>query len=396
VGALGAALPLTPRIDELASEGVVFETASTTYSSTTAAHLSMLTGRYPIRTGVRGPTRTLPATTALLAEALGAAGWRTAAVTEDAMLAISVGFARGVSHYQENREFEPTAPPVSYKAAHTMGTALRWIEAHRDERFFLFVHTYAVHNPYAPPAEHQFTTWTDGTTERPLSEAPGYVQLARAYAGDVRFADAQVGHLIDTVRRLGLERRTIVVVTSDHGEGFGEREGSWGHATVIHDEIMHVPMILWGPGRIPAGRRIRTPVSLVDLPPTILELAGVPPLANLDGESQAARLDGGADDLERVVFAEGRSLTDRGQRQVAARTATTKWMVTPSKPRSLVAYDLVADPGERRALTDPALLERGRRLIAGYEALATKDATPVRVPVSDDTREQLRALGYLE
>jgi arylsulfatase len=396
VGTFGSTLPLTPHIDALAAEGTVFENATTTFPSTTGAHLSMLTGLYPIRLGVDDPTHRIRTSARLLAEAIGAAGWRTAAVTEDVMLAIGVGFARGFAHYQENLEEEPVDPP-SYKVEHTVDAAVRWIEQNRDDRFFLFLHTYAVHWPYAAPQQYQFTTWKDPTgVERPIEEAPGDVQLRLRYAADVRQADTQIGRLVDTVRRLRLERRTILVVTADHGEAFFEHYGRWGHGMMIYDEIMRVPVVLWGPGRIPAGRRIRTPVSLVDLPPTILELAGAPPMTDIDGESQVARLRGGPEDLDRVVFAESPPIKDFHEQQTVARTLTTKWILTASTPPALVAYDLVSDPGEQRPLADPAVLERGRQLLAGYSALGAKRPEPTKVPVSEETRERLRALGYAQ
>jgi arylsulfatase A-like enzyme len=395
VGALGAELPLTPHIDALAAEGVVFENASTTFPSTTGAHLSMLTGLYPIRLGISDPGHRVQTDGVLLAEAIGRAGWRTGAVTEAVMLAIPVGFARGVSHYQENLESEPTEPP-SYKVVHTMDAALAWLEASRDERFFLFVHTYAVHFPYAAPEEYQFTTWKDGAVERPIAEAPSKVKLRLRYAADVRQADAQVGRLIDAIRRLGLERDTVVVITSDHGEAFYEHYNKWGHGMMIFDEIMHVPLVFWAPGRLPAGQRVRTPVSLVDVPPTILELAGAAPLGDVDGESQVARMRGGPEDLDRVVYATSPPIAGLHENQLTARTLATKWLLTESDPPKLVAYDLLADPGEQRPLEDPALLARGQALFDGYRALRQKAMTPVEIPISDQTKEQLRALGYAE
>jgi arylsulfatase A-like enzyme len=212
----------------------------------------------------------------------------------------------------------------------------------------------------------------------------------------VRFADEQIGRLVATIERLGLTRRTIVIVTSDHGEAFYEHHNKWGHGMMIYDEIMHVPLVMWGPGRIPAGRRIRTPVSLVDLAPTILELAGLPPLGDVDGESQVARIRGGPEDLDRVVYAYAPAIAGLHEDQIAARTSTMKWILTLSTPPRLVAYDLVADPGEQHPLEDPALLERGRALLARYQGLAAKATAPVPVPISDKTRQQMRALGYAD
>jgi arylsulfatase A-like enzyme len=394
VSALGSPLPLTPHLDALAEDGVVFENATTTFPSTTGAHLSMLTGLYPVRLGVNDPTRRVQTSARLLAEAMSADGWRTAAVTEDVMLAIPVGFSRGFAHYRENLEVENTEPP-SYKVDHTFDAALAWLEANRDGRFFLFLHTYAVHFPYAAPQEYQFATGKDGDVERPFAELPPKVRLRLRYAADVRQADAQVGRLVDAIRRLGLERRTILVVTSDHGEAFYEHFNKWGHGMMIYDEIMRVPLIMWAPGRLPAGRRIRTPVSVIDLPPTILELVGAPPIPGLDGASQAARISGAPEDLERVVFGESPAIPGFHEDQITARSLTHKWIHTASTPPSLVVYDLVVDPGEQHPLDDPALLGQGRRLIEGYQARREGTVAPAEVPIDEETQKRLKALGYV-
>jgi arylsulfatase A-like enzyme len=210
----------------------------------------------------------------------------------------------------------------------------------------------------------------------------------------VRYADEQIGRLVRTLRRLGIERRTILVVTSDHGEEFGEH-GDWGHARTVYDEVLHVPVVVSAPGRVPAGRRIATPVSLVDLPPTLLALAGVPVPPDLDGVSQMPQLTGDAAAPDRAVFAVTGATAARPA-QIAARLRSTKWILTESTPPVLAAYDLIADPGEQRPLEDPALLEQGRILIAQYRTLGAKAAASVEVPIGDATRRRLEALGYTD
>ena len=251
---------------------------------------------------------------------------------------------------------------------------------------FLFVHTYAVHFPYGAPAEYY------AATQEAAGERTGF---DRAYSASVRYADSQVGRLVEEIRRLGIASRTILIVTADHGEEFGEHGGS-SHSHSVYDELLHVPLVWWGPGQIPAGRRVRTPTSLVDVVPTVLDLAGLPAPAVCDGESQVARIRGGPEDMERTVFAEVDVGPRNPYRRVACHTGDTKWIRSDSTPPSLVAFDLRTDAREQRPLEAPALVERGRVAIAWYETLGQEGRSATPEPVDPAMQERLRALGYAE
>jgi arylsulfatase A-like enzyme len=146
---------------------------------------------------------------------------------------------------------------------------------------------------------------------------------------------------------------------------------------------------------------VTTPVSLVDVVPTILDLASVPVPRDLDGESQVDRVRGAPEDPERAVFAELRDRTDPTANRIAVRTATGKWITKPGAPGVLVGYDLEVDPGETLPVTDPAHTARGRRLVAGYLARAgdgasADGAAAAPEPLDAETQDKLRALGYVE
>lgn len=399
LGIYGADLPTSPAVDRLGRDGVVFEAAYTTYPSTTAAHMSLLTGLYPESHGIRSPRdQPLAAELPTLAGTLSRAGWTTGAVTENGMVATRVGFPRGFSTYREN--LMPGAEASPEAAERTVDAAIDWLERHRGLRLFLFVHTYDVHWPYGlPPDRDGFRTWRDGDRERPIAEAPEVLQARYAYAGEVRHADAQVGRLLDALVRLGVGAETLVVLTSDHGEEFGER-GGWFHGATLYEEVLHVPLVLWGPAVVPAGIRVATPVSLVDVMPTVLELAGVPVPAGLEGASQVARLRGGAPDAERVVFAELILPPDDPRRRlVAARTATTKWIIAEDGGDPPEVYDLVSDPRERRPVRTPEALSRAPGLLAAYRGRARERApgrTAEGPPLDPRSEARLRALGYLD
>jgi arylsulfatase A-like enzyme len=392
VGAYGSDLPTTPHLDQLATEGVVFDDVFAAYPSTTASHMTMLTGLYPVSHGMVVAGRLLPPKLPSLATVLGARGWRTGAVTEDGMLRADAGFSNGVSFYREIVKSEELGKE-SRVAASTFDAAIRWIAAHADERFFLFLHTYVVHWPYEPPAEFDvFETWRHDGIETPLADAPPIQQLRHRYAGEARFGDALFGRLQTELARLGLADRTLVVVTSDHGEEFGEH-GGWSHSHTLYDEVLHVPLIFWAPHALGTPRRVAGPASLADLMPTVLDVLDVPAPPGVEGRSLLE-----PSPANRVVFAE-KSSTDR-VRQVMARTADAKWIWDFRDQRLVEAFDLRADPGERRPITDPAFHARGAPYLADYVARAQPPGAIVaepapEQPVSPDTAEKLRELGYV-
>jgi len=395
VGAYGSDLPTTPHLDQLAAEGVVFDDVFATYPSTTVSHMSMLTGLYPVTHGALSVGRPLRRDVPSLAAVLGARGWRTGAVTEDGMLRAESGFSRGVSFYREHGKAEELGKPSLATA--TFDTAVRWIAAHAGERFFLFVHTYVVHWPYEPPPEFDvFRTAEDAGAAPPVGPGRNLEALRRRYAGEARYGDALFGGLRAELSRLGLANRTLIVVTSDHGEEFGEH-GGWSHSRTLYDEVLHVPLIFWAPRHLGGPRRIPGPASLVDLMPTVLDVLDVPAPPGLEGLSLLAA----APANDRVVFADV-ALSDR--RRVMARTRDAKW-VWDFKDGSVVeAFDLRADPRERQPVADAAFRERGAPYLADYlnrapappAVPATAPDTPPDAPTDPATIEKLRALGYVQ
>lgn len=332
----GYALETTPRMSALAAQGAVFENAFTTFSNTLPAHMSMLTGLYPATHGVVSFGQHLAARHPTLAEVLRDAGYGTAAFTEDALLDSRHGFLRGFSTYDENT----TIADGAGDAETTFGRALEWAGRHADERFFLFAHTYQVHWPYEPPDAY-----------RSLFTAPdsGHVDdKQRAYDQEIRFTDDVLQRFVDGLRRVLPERDLVLVVTSDHGEEFYDH-GLFTHHQ-LYDEVMRIPLIMVGSGRIPPGERIATPVSLVDVPPTILGLAGVHPPRGLDGTSLLPLLSGQVGDLERAaVFGEFPASSLVAEHHFVARSQHAKCFVGESGGGD-VCFDLQSDPDERHPL----------------------------------------------
>ncbi|MEW6270191.1 MAG: sulfatase [Thermodesulfobacteriota bacterium] len=391
----GHTLPTTPFLDRFAATGATVERAFTTFSNTLGSHMSMLTGLYPASHGVVALNRRLAPEHATLAERLRAAGWDTAAFTEDGLLAADLGFRRGFGVYWENK----TVGSAAGDARGTFRRALDWAGSREGTPFFLFVHTYAVHIPYAPPPEYRRMLIGDGGSE---SDLPPVERERLRYEQEVRALDDDVRRFLERLEEIVPAERLLVVVTSDHGEEFGE------HGLITHlqlyDEVLHVPLLLRWRGRIAPGVRVAAPASLVDVVPTVLELLSVEPRA-ADGASLAPLLrDPRAALPRRAVFAQVLPREANGRDWFfIARSADEKCMLPIDGAGR--CFDLARDPREQQPLSpeqSPALGElhgladeyRARALVAiGPGALPMSEAA---LEVDRATQLKLQALGYLD
>lgn len=379
----GYARDTTPFMTRLATRGTVFDNAFTPFSNTLGAHMSMLTGLLPATHDVRGLDRVLADDRPLLAEVLRRAGFATGAFTEDALLDSRRGFTRGFSAYHE----DTTTEAGGGNAETTFGRALAWAAAHADEPFFLFVHTYQVHGPYDPPPAYQDMFSPDGVS-RPQ----------RRYEQEIRYADDLLQRLVDGLRRLIPDDDLLLVVTADHGEEFFEH-GYDGHQQLF-DEVMHVPLLFVWSRHVPAGRRISELVSLVDVAPTILQLAGVDAPPGLDGLSLVPVMSGSAPTLDRaMVLGESPRILNSAARQFVARSRDAKCMIAEGGVASR-CYDLGADPGERsaRAPGDDARFAPLDTAATAYRARSLASLAGGRAPAPPDEsiERKMRALGYVE
>jgi choline-sulfatase len=277
---------LTPWFDELALAGTIFEQAISTYSSTAASHMSLFTGVYPVTHRVRYPTHQRSADLSTLPQILNAAGYATAAVTENAMILGQSGFAHGFDSYREKKHTLATAGAID----RTFAAGVEWIEDHRARPFFLFLHSYEAHRPYTPTAEVLSVV----PEVDPVGLDPNQLSWQtsrRAYAAEIRYSDVALEGLFASLRRLEVLDDTLVVILSDHGGEFGEHGGT-GHARTVFDEILRIPLLFWPPNRVPEGLRGSEQVSLIDVAPTIIDLVGAEPLTPIPGKSLVGTMHG--------------------------------------------------------------------------------------------------------
>jgi arylsulfatase A-like enzyme len=298
----GYARPTSPNLDRIASQGVLFENAMAASSWTLPSHASMLTGRYPHEHRARFIDSTLTLRYPTLGEAFQRLGYRTAGFSASTyFFSRRTGLGRGFIHFEDDFESPAAAFPQTYygerleKALYTLHLAkdrigrrnarqinqhaLRWIASgHRP--FFVFLNYYDVHDPYLPPDPylHRFTSLPHPAGPIPLAwdwfakltpqQRQGEMD---AYDGAIQYMDSELGDFFRQLHQRGLDQNTLVVITSDHGEEFNEH-GFMDHLNALYRELIHVPLIFWEPGKLPAGVRLATPVSTVSLPATLLSL----------------------------------------------------------------------------------------------------------------------------
>jgi tetratricopeptide (TPR) repeat protein len=304
-----------------------------------------------------------------LAEALHARGYATAAFIGGYPLRSSAGLARGFDRYDD--DFLKSSARVERPAGEVVDAALDWIESHRGDRWFVWVHLFDPHSPYTPPP--------------PFAAA----HAAAPYDGEVAYTDSAVGRLFADIERLGLFSPAIVVVVADHGESLGEH-GERTHGTFLYDATVRVPLLI----KLPSGgaaRVVDTPVETADIAPTLVATAGGV-LAGTDGVSLLPALAGDSGDPERPAYAESyyQNVLLGWSPLRAVRTARWKFIEAPRAE----LYDLSADPGELHN----RIAERGTLADGLRRLLPSASAEEVRAEpsaASSDAAERLRGLGYV-
>lgn len=420
----------SPHIDaRLAGEGTLFEQLISTTSWTVPAHMAMLSGQPDRVHGVLAPASRLPAGRRLLAQNFKAAGWQTAGFFSGPNLHPFFGFGRGFDEYADCTSMgvdasrfapETNAERKELRAmedashrGHTgelvAGRFGEWLEGVDGEQpFFAFVHLWDVHYDYEPPAEFDLFN-PDYKGDRGGDKIPNLMaknvsdedaaHILALYDGEIRYADHTISTLLDALEEAGRLDDTLIVFTADHGEEFGEH-GRYGHNKTLYDEVVHVPLIMRWPGHIAAGRQIAGSVSMVDLAPTLLELADLPADPSHWGHSFAAALLGEGEPAARpapMELAIGRADPKR-KRAPMEGLRTREYKVIRERPgEKPVVFDLLDDPRERKPLNvphDDVRLETARTTWQAINALgATLSRETGAMP--SELESELTNIGYL-
>jgi len=416
----------SPAIDSLGRDGTVFLNAYAPAPWTLPSHVSLLTSLNDVRHQVYLREQSLGPDLKTLADFLRSNGYYCAAVTGGAFVSPSFGFAKGFDSF-DIAGAEMKAPDV---AAQCFQSVDRWLDANADKGFFLFVHTYQLHSPYhsPPPYNTKFTGENAARSSfdvledlggpmgvfKPLSEADR-MNIIGLYDGEIRYTDESlIKPLVEKLVHMDLYDRTMLIVTSDHGEQFYEH-GSWNHGNFLYGDVLKVPLIIKFPGGKFRGRNVPSIVRLIDVMPTVLQEMGTAfAESDLDGRSLLPVLEGkektdreflsdvadmwirasSSDEPQRIA------LNSQGLKVILNREYPKDYLAglfAPPPPfQSVEAYDLSRDPLEKNNIaSEKADLVRSltAQVLDLYRNAKRMGTARTK---SKEIEDQLRALGYIK
>ena len=419
----------SPVIDALAHSGVRFANVISQSPKTGPSHMTMFTSLYPSThrvhwdyTNNRGVT--LSGDWRTLAEVLQQHGYATAAFTGGGQVAAECGFQRGFQHYEEG--FDSIDP-------HKVSRIVRWMENRQKELLpvFIFFHTYQIHDPYTPPAPYdtlydpdyngsiisnrdELSTaagaadfynlhkvfWKLPSDAGNIDEVDGagfssrdiqhYIAL---YDGEIRYTDFVLGSLIGRLDRKGLLKNTLIIIISDHGEEFTEH-GKFLHR-FLYRETLQVPLIFFYPGVLPAGKVVLNQVSLLDLLPTILDIAKIPRLPQAEGISLFPLISG-KELQEQYIYSEEPWYLGEPHQSIRH----GKYFLY-AKGDKVELFDTFVDTGERVNLAEelPEIMRKLKRqldLIHEESVISGESKKENLTELSEKRKDELRALGYIQ
>lgn len=415
LGCYGNPRRLSPALDALAAEGVRFDQAVSTSGWTLPSIVSLLTGTWPTLHGAVGKKGTL---TAIREEVFTAAeffklhGYNTLGWANCAFLSPMLGVKRGFDVYDCRHAYNQSIR----RADETVAAMLVELESRRGQKNFVFLHLFDPHLDYDPPpgyaarltggrqepplplgwqACHDFER--EGGARPPIQADIDYVKAA--YYGEINFVDDQIAHLVHALKDQELYDDCTLVVLADHGEEFWDH-GEFEHGHTLYDELIHIPLIIKPPrGLARAGLAVPAQVRIIDIMPTLLEIAGIDSPVSFEGASLLPHLQG-RPQPDRPALSES---TLYGSEKLAWRTGTHKYIFdtdAQASPRIRV-YDLRADPGEQHnlAAVQPELVAALRTRFEDFFARLRQRADDMSVPsVADmgpDHIQSLKSLGYI-
>jgi arylsulfatase A-like enzyme len=375
----------SPRIDALASRGVVFEHLIAPLPETSPTFASMLTGRWPAELGIRGNARPLATEARTLAEILSDAGYHTAAFVSGFPLVRKLsGLDQGFSHFDDAMpDPRGAVAGVQRLADKTTDAALAWSRQTDRGPFFMWVHYYDPHGNYHPGPNYEelFVGEEIGPTISPddvplYQRVPGVTDAAvyiALYDAEIRKTDTEIGRLIDALEQDGRMSNTLVVLTADHGESLTEHGYYFDHGNELYTPSLHVPLVLSGPG-IPAGRRVEGVIRTPDLFPTLLDALSLATPEAIAGRSFLDAANGRRPLERRESFSEARfapyqALTSRSDVKPKIAVRDDRFTAVLRVDDDVVElYDRAADPAETTDLLasevrDPSIVDEVRALL---------------------------------
>lgn len=446
----GARRDTAPFLKQLASEGVLFNRAMAQATWTKVSSPSFLTSLYPTTHGVAVPSDRLPASVTTLADAYRSAGHATLSLSSVAFTGQFTNLHKG---FEEVHEATSQNDPAfnSKTAREYVDRVLDWIELHRDEPFFIYLHVFDPHSPFEPRRPYD-TMWADpakrdehlkqrtalgkviadpGMATRGMAtreemakggvDAPTYLAYDKDwYDGSIKALDVEIERLFAKLRVTGLDQKTAVTFLSDHGEEFHEHGRMW-HGQSAYGELANVPLFLRWPGGIPAGRPVDELVQLIDVMPTLLDLSGLPHPDGLQGQSLVPLLKiptaQGGTWRKRPAITEKQPMRGPNDRPDPANERDASWQsfayndgewklirhtIRPAGRPEFELFDAVHDPLDQKdvASAHPEIVERLKKALDGWHQMALaaklKPDSETTQKLSPEQLQRLRSLGYVK
>jgi arylsulfatase A-like enzyme/Flp pilus assembly protein TadD len=370
----------TANIDGLAADSARFSRAFTPVPVTLPSHSAMLTGTYPMFSGMHDfSANKLSAQQPTLATILKQAGYTTGAVVASAVLDSRFGLNNGFDFYYDHFDFsrleEANLDQMERPGNVVADLALGWLAQNAQKKFFLWMHLYDPHYPYNPPEpfSHEYAT--------------------HPYDGEIAFADEQVGRLVRFLKEKGLYQNTVIVLAGDHGESLGEH-GEKTHGFFIYNSTLHVPLIVHLPGE-PTPTTVSDPVSLIDIMPTVLAAIGLQAPSTVQGRSLLPVMQGKPADHDRTLYNESYLARIHFNWSELRGAENVRYhFIDAPKPE---LYDLTSDPGELHNLfaDKKAVSEEMRAKLTGLirDYSAGKEMAE-KTGLDPALMERLKSLGY--
>ncbi len=423
LGCYGYERNTSPNIDALASDSVTF---LNTYSSspwTLPSHVSILTSLHGVNHQVSYEDESMDPSIITLADVLRVNQFYCAALTGGGFVHAKYGFSKGFNSYSDEGGILRQD-----SAEHLFHATSRWLEREKDKSFFLFLHTFQPHNPYACPYPYKTmfieedAKWKHIDLQSYLGGKPGIFKeltekelqnIKGLYDGEIRYTDEEfIAPLIKKLKHMGLYDKTMIIFISDHGEEFYEHQG-WGHGHSLYDESLKVPLIIKFPGSRFRGRRISNFVSLVDIFPTILDELGVSMRdLDIDGKSLFPVITGKQKE-DRIFLADVASnvldshipqkiSTNKGKEKLILNKKFSKedlefFISQPPVLKPIEIYNLIMDPGEQRNIADEQA-ELANLIIQKINKIykEAKIKKTGKLELDEELKKQLKALGYIK
>lgn len=400
----------SPNIDQIAQEGIIFNNAYAQSNDTLVSIPTLFLSFYPVSHNVLSEASALPPQCSTLAEDMKAAGYKTAGFSSNPRLWGGFGFQQGFDCFYTgqnslvcglyytvigeilDRMFIPTDEKLTAQA-------LSWITSNRSERFFAYLHYMATHAPYPVPERYENIYVKEKIQNRidfPCStievSAAQKRDLINRYDNAIKFIDDEIDRLLTALEALGLKEDTLLIITADHGEAFGEH-GAWTHGEILYQETIRVPLIMRYPKIIRGQMASNELVGLIDIKPTILNITGIVQNKNYHGKDLSPLFTIGNNGIDRgELFGED----SKGLRCIV----TPKWKLISHKNGEMVElYNLEEDPEEKNNMVKVYPEVAGRlqgHLEAKLKEYKEQVLTAAEANVSVQIRRKLKSLGYAQ